>query len=299
MDHNRQDTASPKNGLLKPLVVLWLAITLLLSYEYLALNKITKYGSILHKMQSIGLIGKKISLTTEPGSTISFFMGWFGFGIICATNIYVYQKRQKTLLPVGQLSRSIEYHIFYGLLGPTAIVFHANFNVHGLVAISFWSMMVSVASGVVGRYFYLQLLKERVDLKDVLTRYDQAFERARSVAKHPWNNHVFEDAKWSFFVHVGGSLALHTGKAAVHEVLWQSIVGDVKRIIYRKHLPSELPKSLEKPLIEYSVAKRRLHSSTHYRRLMGYWHTFHRPFAIFMYVVSFIHIIAALIFRVH
>lgn len=289
---------STPNGHLRPLVYLWLFLTALMIYEYLALNKILKVPSFLLKLHQIGVIPKSIKLTTEPGGTISYFLGIVGFGIICLTNYYIWRKKRHMVKPSGTLGLSLDYHILCGLLGPTLIVFHSDFKVHGLVAISFWSMVVCFLSGVVGRYFYIQLLRGRQEMLQTLQKYDETFEKARIMAPQPWAKQVLEQAKWSAFVYVGGSLSLQNGKISLPGVVFVSLLGDIKRYVRGVKFDKNLPNVLKKMLLDYAVIRRRYFSTTQYKQLMGYWHTFHKPFAIFMYVVSVIHIIAAVTLRV-
>ena len=56
-----------------------------------------------------------------------------------------------------------------------------------------------------------------------------------------------------------------------------------------------LPPGARLALVTYAVARRRLTYLEQSRKLMGYWHAFHVPFAIFMYVVAGIHIVSELI----
>jgi hypothetical protein len=35
-----------------------------------------------------------------------------------------------------------------------------------------------------------------------------------------------------------------------------------------------------------------------FRKMLGYWHSFHLPFALFMYIAAIIHIISALTFGI-
>jgi hypothetical protein len=285
-------------GGLKPLVILWLILTAIMSYEYLALNKTVSYPSLLFKLKTIGLMPQNLRLTTSAGDTISFTLGIVGFTLICLTNLYIWRKRRNKAKPRGSISGWLDLHIFFGLMGPTMITFHSDFKVHGLVAISFWSMVVSFLSGIVGRYFYMQLLKERQEMLQTLKKYDEIFEKARLTAPRPWDKNILDEAKWQRFVHVGGNAALVTGNLALPMVLLTSVFGDIRRNFSRARLNKHLPKVLDKPLSDYALVKRRYLSSKHYKIMMGYWHTFHKPFAIFMYVVSIIHIAAALILRV-
>ncbi|MEZ4987706.1 MAG: hypothetical protein R2795_22200 [Saprospiraceae bacterium] len=51
----------------------------------------------------------------------------------------------------------MEFHIFLCTLGPVMILFHTAFKFGGIVSISFWSMVIVVASGVIGRFIYVQI----------------------------------------------------------------------------------------------------------------------------------------------
>ncbi len=294
-DPRQQSVAS---GHLRPLVYLWLVLTGLMTYEYLALNNMIKVPSLLLKLQHFKIIPKSIKLTTDPGGTISYILGIVGFVIICMTNYYIWRKKRHMVKPKGSLGLSLDYHILFGMLGPTLIVFHSDFQVYGLVAISFWSMVVCFASGVVGRYFYMQLLRGRQEMVQTMQTYDQKFELARVNAQQAWPKQLMEQTKWAVFLQVGGSLALQEGRLALPVVLVSSLWGDLRMMVMGFNFNRNLPKSLRKPIYDYAVLRRKYYSTTQYKILMGYWHTFHKPFAIFMYVVSIIHIIAAVTLRV-
>jgi hypothetical protein len=296
-DNSKQVGSSHRT--LKPMVYLWLGITGLMSYEYLALNKLIGYPSLLRKFQSGGVIPRDFKLITDPGAPISYILGISGFALICLTNLYIIKKKRHSVKPSGSLGNWLNYHILFGLLGPTLILFHCDFRVRGLVAISFWSMIVCFISGVIGRYFYIQLLKERRDMKKTMSLYDEAFEKARNSIRKPWDKQILEEAKWRSFVHVGGSAELQTGRMGLPLLIVDSILGDMRRHISHFRLPEQLPLSLYKPLIEYALVKRRFHSTDQYKMLMGYWHTFHVPFAFFMYVVTIIHIVVAVTLKVN
>jgi len=296
LDQSQKQSVAPPS--LSPYVYLWIVLTTILTYEYVALNRLGPVPSILRKLQSIGKISKDFKLITEPGDQISYMLGIVGFALICSTNLYILKKKRHVSKPKGSLTPWLNYHIFFGLMGPTLIVFHSNFKVGGLVAISFWSMIVCFVSGVIGRYFYLQLLREQRDMKRTLDKYEDAFEKARRSANQPWDPQVMAEAKWRSFIYVGGSTQLQTGNMALPLVLIDTLIGDLRRLLMQCRFPAQLPRSLYKPLLEYAMIKRRFHSSDQYKMLMGYWHTFHIPFAIFMYVVSVIHIVVAVTMKV-
>ncbi len=274
---------------LKHYVMVWLGLTAWLSFEYLSLHKVIA-------KQGFFALAKA---NPEPGRPMSFALGWLGFSIICLTNLYILRKRLPALRDKGSIKRWMDFHIFCGLVGPTLIVFHCNFRVNGLVSISFWSMMISFASGVVGRYFYTQLLMQRGELKARLAQLNEGFVMLAQMTKPTLTPEILRKAKDDALIYAGGTAAVASGQAALFTVFFHSVLGDVKLMIGRPPVPRGAPRAIGRPLKDYARAKRRLMTGSYYRRFMGYWHTFHLPFAIFMYVVSVIHIASALIFRVN
>ncbi len=85
-----------------------------------------------------------------------------GFGIIGSlmmifgVAIYMIRKRTK-LMNFGFLKHWLEFHIFLCTVGPILVLYHTAFKFGGIVAVSFWSMVAVVLSGVVGRFLYVQI----------------------------------------------------------------------------------------------------------------------------------------------
>lgn len=285
---------------LRHFTILWLVILFFMSYEYMVLNKIISSPSLF----SMILCGSKDlckKASPLPGRTISYALGWLGFCIMALTNLYIIRKRAAKLQKVGNLQNWLNWHIFFGLLGPTFILFHSNFKVGGLVAISFWSMVVSFLSGVVGRYFYIQLLENKVSLKkdieDIETRFD-AYEKTMEGRIHP---KAILAAKNGAFVMAGGLSGEDLKKTSVWSFLYRSGIGSLRMTMGLPRFPWEGGgnRKLRQHLKRWAILRRRLISMHYYQILFGYWRTFHSPFAIWMYVVAVIHIVSSLIFKVH
>ena len=281
-------------------VVLWVVITIWLGHEYWLLNHPAAHGvSFLRRWHARGLLLPGHKLVPDPGSDLSWRLGWIGFLTMALTNLYILRKRLPQLANKGSMPNWLDFHIFCGLLGPTLICFHANFRVAGLVAVSFWSMMISFGSGIVGRYFYTQLLRQRADMKVALMQLEEGFIKVlqlRKVKLEPQQMKLLLKAAYEF---VGGTDAMIAGRATLPEVLGATIYGDLRLLFGgAPPTPANLP-ALRRPLKEYALTRRRLATASYFRALMGYWHAFHAPFAVFMYVVAVIHIAAAYVFRVH
>lgn len=280
------------------LVTVWLIITMVFLWEYTVINSRSLAPSLLRWCQEMGIFfpkGKRINL--DAGSSFSYMLGWVGFSSILLTNLYILRKRHPKMRNMGKQKNWLEVHIFFGLMGTTFIVFHTNFKVGGLVAISFWSMIISFVSGIIGRYLYIQLLTERQSLRAAVEQYDTGFEKLLKAGKIPGGEKEFTKLKRRMVLFSGGYVSRKLAPAHVGAMMMNSITGDLRMLTLAPPVPKSL-RFIKKPLTRYALAKRRMQNADGFRKLMGYWHTFHLPFAIFMYVVSIIHIITALVFRV-
>jgi hypothetical protein len=272
-------------------ISLWLGLTLILSYEFYALNY--KPGaSVIKRIQPRVSVLRDTSTSPEPGRPISMFLGYAGLGIMILMNLYSMRKRYHLLGKVlPDIPRMLDFHIFCGLMGPTLIIFHSNFKVRGLVAISFWSMLVSASSGVIGRYFYTQIAKGQKDLRaDVQKLHSDIVTFLKG--KMP----EFDPAPaFDYYVAASG-LTGQPDSSGLVSALFNSIIGDFK-LALAKPLRA-IPNRAHHAFVQYASLKRKEGFVLHFQKMMGYWHTFHLPFAFFMYVAAFFHVIAALLLGV-
>lgn len=239
---------------------------------------------------------KDLNLSPAAGKPISWYLGWAGFLTMSLTNIYSFRKRLSFMKNMGELSGWLDFHILCGLVGPTFILFHTNFKVGGLVAISFWSMVISFASGIVGRYFYAQLLQHKSNLeKDV--QHCEIFLKSQSTSRiNPVPEHVIENLKVANLRYVGAGALVGGGSVSAMGAIFGTFAGDFKRRLLRAPTANGVPPSVITAIQSYALKMRRLGFLGHFQRLMGYWHSFHFPFAVFMYIVALIHIATALLF---
>lgn len=272
---------------------LWIVITAYLGYEYWALDSHQALSTIAYA-QRHGWIRQSIKLTTDPGSTISLWLGSIGFGLMIAMNGYSVRKRLRSLSKLGRLSQWMDFHIFCGIVGPTLILFHCQLKVRGIVGISFWSMVVSFSSGVIGRYFLLQIAGKRHEWDQRadkwIAKLDEILTGVKIQIDGAGRNSLLSDA----LVTVGGSQG-HEEIGPI-SAFFRSVAGDLRASFSPPGVPSGWPSSTQTCLLQYALCKRRAQFIGAYQRLMGYWHAFHFPFAVFMYLAAVIHIVSSLIF---
>jgi hypothetical protein len=274
-------------------VFLWIAFAGFFSYEYYALNT-GSAQSILKFLETSGKLSTKIS--ADPGRPLSLWLGWIGLILMIVMNVYSMRKRFQFMNSWGSLANWLDFHIFCGLLGPTFILFHCNFKVRGLVGISFWSMVISFSSGIIGRYFYLQLASKKNDFEEIAARWKRRLQRHIEKAKVSWDEAEAESYIGQALVYVG-----FAGGASVPNPFWalaKSTFGDVRLMFSNPTKPPQWPDISAKILREHALSLRRAAFLESFQKLMGYWHAFHFPFAIFMYVAAVIHVTAALVLGV-
>ena len=270
--------------------IICIFICILLGYEYLVLNQLIVSPSLI-KMILPYTNRPKFDLNPRPGYPLSYLLGWLGFGIMLLTNLYILKKRLPLFKGQGKMSGWLDFHIFCGMLGPILIIFHSNFKVEGLVAISFWSMIISSSSGIFGRYFYIQTLKKREEIKKYLEKTKNAFEER-------YNQRLTRSQLENVFNEVTAMAGVVEGQSNPILVLKNSIIGDINLMFKPIGENLSLNKNDVSILKKFGIEKRRLIYIYPFNRLLGYWHSFHLPFAAFMYIVAVIHIAAALLFGV-
>jgi hypothetical protein len=230
-----------------------------------------------------------------------------GFGIIgsmmmlVGVSSYMLRKRIQKLSRFGLLKYWLEFHIFLCSLGPMLVLYHTSFKFGGLVAISFWSMVAVVISGVIGRYIYLQIphtiegremnLNEINQVKDELNKRltlvyhldEVVLERImRAVEMRPdrSGNSMLKRsiAKFRF------------ERKTLHEV----------RTILRQQNISGKGYYQVIGLIKAEInLSRKIDRLITMKNLFGYWHVAHLPFALLMLVIMIIHVVVTITFGAH
>jgi hypothetical protein len=231
----------------------------------------------------------------KPSGFRSHTFGIIGSTMLLLLLLYSLRKRTAALQQFGTLSAWLNVHIFLGVVGPLFIILHSTFKLNGLVAVSFWSMIAVAVSGIIGRYLYIQIPRSRdgheLSLADIKNEYQTLLQHI-SVQ---FNLDEQALAKIDFFQFF--SLSPETARIPL---ILNMIAMDIFRPVTNMRLKYTLKHSLgipaikTKPLMQIMRQKmlieRRLHFLNAIHALFHYWHVFHKPFAIIMYLIMFIHL---------
>ena len=230
-----------------------------------------------------------------------------GFGIVgtililSGVTLYSSRKRLRVFSGLGNIRYILHIHMLLCLFGPALVLFHTTFKFGGLVAVSFWSMAAVVASGVIGRYLYVQIPKEIsgnslsiVELQKEYTALGEAIkiglardgsilEKIDAIARPPDS----------------------PGSMGLLDVLRFFVVSDLTRRTKQRLLFQRLQNRTEDPAaikrLQHLASRRivmgrRIAFLEQIQQLFHYWHVIHLPFSIVMVVILSIHVGVAIVF---
>lgn len=278
----------------KDYTLIWLLITVILGLEWLLLSFDPEH-SLLTLFQKKKLI-HDFSISPKAGAPISYFLGWLGLSFILMTNGYILRRRVRWAQNWGSMRGWLDFHIFCGMIGPTLILFHANFHSRGLVSLTYWSMIIVAVSGLVGRYFYIKVVTEEKDSDRRVLHYLQKINTyAESVSTQ--ERARIEASKSKALNFMGVPLKYQSLTPSALQALQYSLWGDLRSLFFKSQFRVETSGALRSDLLKWAYFLRKKHYLRPFQMLLGYWHAFHLPFAILMYVTVLFHIVAATLFR--
>ncbi|MBI1912574.1 MAG: hypothetical protein HYS21_11315 [Deltaproteobacteria bacterium] len=145
----------------KPYVFEWVLISLVIVILALGgYESVTQKNypglSFLSVLHSFGYL-KPYPILYEPSKGIWHPIGWVGSGMMVVMMLYSVRKRFSFLNSFGSMRNWLHAHMFLGIVGPVLVTLHTTFKFHGLIATSFYCMIVTMVFGIIGRYIYVQI----------------------------------------------------------------------------------------------------------------------------------------------
>ncbi len=195
------------------------------------------------------------------------------FGVV----LYIARKQYGFMERFLRIKYLLEFHIFLCTLGPILVLFHTTFKFGGLVSVAFWSMVAVVASGVVGRFIYIQIPR---NIQGKELGRDQLLEIRAEMVSGLREADLFSQADIDALFNTP-----EAGKARMQQV----------RKMLRDKAASRLErKNVLKVMKDERTLNRRIRNLSRMQKLFGYWHVAHKPFALIMLVVVIVHVAVTL-----
>jgi len=243
--------------------------------------------------------GLRGELYLSPERGVGYALGYLGLGLMLVQLLYSVRKRARSAGRAGRLRLWLDVHMWLGILGPAAILFHANFSVGAVnSAVALAAMLLVVASGLAGRFLYRQvhaglfdrrlelrwlaqdLRKERGALAGLLQHAPEVSERLRAfeaglLARPPG---ALRSA-WRFLC---AGLRAARARRGCRESLLRPAFGAVAL---------DGDDALE-ALDHYLDAVVRVARFTVFERLFALWHPLHVPLCALLFGAATLHVIA-------
>ncbi len=220
--------------------------------------------------------------------------------MIIGVAVYMIRKRFRTFFNLGYLKHWLEFHIFLCTVGPLLVLFHTAFKFGGIVAVSFWSMVLVVLSGVAGRFIYIQIPRtiqgQELSIKDLNKLNDD-------IQFKLLNDYKLDASLLAEFDHIkmiGKYKAARTFAAFIYIIKdyfeIKVLLKKFKKEISKLQLPPSQKKEAVKTVKQKLILSRRIGLLRTMQKLFKYWHVAHLPFALIMIIIMIIHVAVTIAF---
>jgi Fe-S-cluster-containing hydrogenase component 2 len=290
--------AKVRRGRLGP-VLLW---GLALAAWFLALAEILlriyKPTSSLQyvMLRSDGLepIIAELKVGYRAGSDLAIYCGYVGTGLMLLAILYTPLRRLSLFRRFASNTMWFDFHMMAGTMGPAFILLHSALRYQNPVpSAAFWSLVIVVLSGVIGRYLYTQvpdLLNGR-ELEEL--DHQRAFQRLKS---------EFPQATWTAEQMLESHRA-RAGHVAEHSrmvgAFWWILMEDLRRpgrwLRRRAHfrsanVPRRVARELSQRTGRLMLIERRRVLVPRAQLLLHTWKKVHVPFSFIMAGIAVVHI---------
>ena len=240
--------------------------------------------------------------TLKPSGFLGHTFGIFGsFLILVGVSTYMLRKRISKFSRIGVLKYWLEFHIFLCTLGPILVLYHTAFKFGGLVAVSFWSMVAVVLSGVIGRYIYLQIPRTIEGREMNLNEINQIKDELNKKLVSTFNieGKVLEDILNAVQKRPDRSGNSMVARSIAKFKFERKTLMEVRKILKYNKVAGKVYKEVVKLIKDEINLNRKIDRLISMQSLFKYWHVAHLPFALLMLIIMLIHVGVTITFGAH
>lgn len=255
---------------------------------FLAVAGLFYYGRDYYLAPAVRRVRLPLHPVLRQSGTVGHLLGILGVLFMVLLLGYSLRKRLRFMWSWGNANDWLEVHIFLGISGPVLVLLHTAFRFAGIVSVSFWSMALVVASGIVGRYIYqsiprsisgTELSRIELEAEEIGITYEL---RKRIPHGHPFWDRMAKFETSLRATPSGPLRSLGEGfrlRAAFNRAMKKT----------RALRPGERRK-----LLKLVQNREKLHRRKQFldrsQKILYYWHLFHLPFVILMFLILAVHI---------
>ncbi len=228
----------------------------------------------------------------RPSGLVGNLLGITGLSLMVVMHGYSLRKRLTIMRNMGSMTTWLEFHIFCGFFGPVLITLHTSFKFNGLISVAYWSMLVVVASGFVGRYLYVMIPRSirGQELSD-----GELAERAAAYKAQVVEAGLDDDVIGRLHAFETAVIPRNEADATWTGLLFGELGAKMRLIKLRRYARHH---GRDRRLVDEALATiaeraqllRRIAYLKKTKTLFDLWRVYHKPLAIVMAVIVVLHV---------
>ncbi|MFQ5709192.1 MAG: hypothetical protein ACE5HO_17180 [bacterium] len=238
----------------------------------------------------------------KPGGLWGHGVGILGSTFMLLLFLYSARKRCLFGLRFGKIRYWLNIHIFFGIMGPVFVTLHTSFKFGGIVSVSYFSMVLVMLSGFIGRYLYVQIPRK---LSGDELSMKEMNEKNKTMSRILVEKYQFDRGLLLQIQSISGVAPEQQpkGLSVLFKILRNDLARPFRMRSLRNHIyaqmhdvsPREID-SLFELVRQKTLLMRKMAFLSSVQKFFHLWHVFHKPFAYVMIIIMFIHVAVTLLF---
>lgn len=244
-------------------------------------------------------------LPYKPGSGLGYALGLAGGSLMLMLLLYPIRKHAGFMQEWGRLKYWFLAHMVGGILGPLLVLFHSTFRVGSFNAgVALGSMLLVVASGLVGRFLYRRVHHGLYGSRATLQETQRLLQEQLAALELELRRLPELRAEVERFVTLAAAEPPKRVGRLIHFVTlgwqraraWRGIRRAAQRVarpqLNRLSSPGDPLRSLLQTIDRTLRAAQNAAQFSAYARLFSLWHVVHIPFLCMLVITAIIHVVA-------
>lgn len=244
-----------------------------------------------------------------PGHGTGYWLGIAGGVIMLVLLLYPLRKKRAKEVKYGSVATWFQWHMILGVLGPTLVILHSNFELKSVNAtVATAIMLVVVVSGVIGRFLYRKVHKGLYDAKaevsallfDADALYDAFGEDMQNASGIMDKLKSFESRVLVPHTNPFQSLGFIISLAFQTRSCRRAIRAEARAVLDQRAQNEGWSKQQRRDNLsavlghvdDYFATVRKAAELKFYNRLFGLWHVLHLPLFLLLIAAAVVHIVA-------
>lgn len=234
-----------------------------------------------------------------PASGLGYALGILGGVAMLTLLVYPLRKRLPGMRHLGAVRGWFRLHMILGIVGPTLIVLHSNFDIGSLNSLAAMvAMLVVAGSGFIGRFFYarihrglfgqkLTLQTAQSDVAELRGLLPVAVGERLGAEMGAYEKHRLDGSR-AFF----GSWAMAVTGPLSHAIERRKLLKLARQGGPDGAFGRDEALRLRAALSAYFRALARAEAFTVYDRMFAAWHLLHLPLFFILVIAALAHVLA-------